>query len=83
MRKTLPVPFLLRFMLNFHTTRTQTDMESAATISRALGMFQVCCRQQGGKVSDWMIEAIQEIVRKMTEAERMLFHIPNVRIDDW
>ena len=56
--------------------------ESATTISRALGMSQVRWRQQGGTISDWMIETIQEIVRKMNEAERRLFPIPNVRIDD-
>jgi hypothetical protein len=33
-------------------------------------------------MSDWMIETIQETVRKMTEAERRLFPISNVRIDD-
>ena len=48
-KKTLPVPFLLRFLLSFHTEAILPNAdgnESAATISRALGMFQVCWRQQ-------------------------------------
>ena len=33
-------------------------------------------------MSEWMVETIQEIVREMSEAERKLFPIPDVRIDD-
>jgi hypothetical protein len=52
--------------------------ESAASISSALGMFQVGWRQQAGTMSDWVIESIQEIVIKMNKAERELFPICNV-----
>jgi hypothetical protein len=57
--------------------------ELSAIISRALGMFRRGLRYQADKISDWVIESMQEIVTKMNQAERRLFLIPNVHIDDW
>jgi hypothetical protein len=51
--------------------------ESAASISSALGMFQVGWRQQVGTMSDWVIESIQDIVSKKNKAERGLCPICN------
>jgi hypothetical protein len=56
--------------------------ESAASISGALGMFQVGWRQEADTMSDCVIESIQEIVSKMNKAERVLFHICGVIIVD-
>ena len=80
--KTLPVAALPSLPAEHFILPDADGNELAATISRSLGMFQICYRQQGRTISDWMIETIQEIVRKMSEAERRLFPIPNVRIDD-
>jgi hypothetical protein len=57
-------------------------IESAANISRALGMFQNGWRQQADKISDYVIENMQEIVSGMNVAERRLTPIPNVGIDN-
>ena len=60
--------------------------ESSASISSALGMFRDDWRQQTTRIliPDWVIESMQEIVRKMNQVERTLFKfsIPNVHIDD-
>jgi len=56
--------------------------DSAASISRTLGMFQDGLRQQADRISDWMIETMQEIVSKLNKAERRFIHIPDVHIDD-
>jgi hypothetical protein len=54
--------------------------ESTASISDALGMFQVGLRQQTGTMSDPVIESLQEIVSKMNKAERGSFPICGVLI---
>ena len=56
-------------------------MESAPSMSGALGMFQVVWRQHAGTMSDWVIESIQEIVSTMNKAERGLFSICNVLVE--
>ena len=57
--------------------------ESSAGISRALGVFRGSLRQQADRISDWVIESMQEIVTKMNQAECTLFPIPNIHIDGW
>ena len=59
------------------------ENETSAGISRALGVFRGSLRQQADRISDWVIESIQEIVTKMNQAERTVFCIPNVHIDGW
>ena len=56
--------------------------ESVENISGALGMFQAGWRRQEVTMPDWVIESIQEIVSKINKAERELFLIPDVQIDD-
>jgi hypothetical protein len=76
-RKFYPPPSLLA------AERLHTDgNESAASISGALGTFQVGWRQQTNTMSDRVIESIQEIVSKMNEAGRESFPICDVLVDD-
>jgi hypothetical protein len=56
--------------------------ESSASISRALGVFRGGLRQQVDRISDWVIESMQEIVTRMNRAERKLFPILNFHVDD-
>jgi hypothetical protein len=56
--------------------------EAATGISRALGMALIDWRQSVDITSDWVLETVQEIVSKLNKAERRLFPIPDVHIDD-
>ena len=56
--------------------------ESAASISRALGMFQDGQRLRVDRISDWMIETMQDIAIKLNKAERKFIPITDVRIDE-
>ena len=55
--------------------------ESAAGITRALGMFMMTSGNSADRITDRMIETMQEIVSKWNKAERALVPMPNVRID--
>ena len=54
----------------------------AASISRTLGMFHDGLRQQTDRISDWVIETMQEIVSKLNKAERRFIPMPDVHIDN-
>ena len=56
--------------------------ESLESISGALGTFQVGWRRRADTMSDSVIVSIHEIVSKINKAERKLFSIPDVQIDD-
>jgi hypothetical protein len=83
MVKIFSIPFFLPLLPNIYLLTADADgNESAASISRALGMFQDGWRQQVDAISDYVIENMQEIVSRMSEAKRRLTPIPNVRIDN-
>ena len=55
--------------------------ESGASISRALGMFMMTGGNGGDRITDRMIESMQEIVSKLNKAERRFIPMPDVHID--
>ena len=72
MVRILLFPFFVYFLLNGHTLDADRN-EPTVVISRALGMLQDCLWQEADRISDWMIETMQEIVNKLTRQNVRLF----------
>ena len=82
MVRILLFPFFVYFLLNGHTLDADRN-EPTVVISRALGMLQDCLWQEADRISDWMIETMQEIVNKLNKAERtFILTMPDVHTDD-